>query len=118
MHYYAQIDENNICVGMMQSEEPVTAPDTIEIMRRDYDYDLMYRVYADGHWGDKVYPEPEPLPEPEPPAPGPTNAELYEMQLIQMAAQAEAYEAQQSDALVLMLAMAEVYEKVAGGEQA
>jgi len=28
MHYYAQIDENNICVGMMQSEEPVTAPDT------------------------------------------------------------------------------------------
>ena len=53
-------------------------------------------------------PTPEPAPVPVPPEP--TNTALAELQMIQLAAIADVYEAQQTDALILMDAVATLFE--------
>ena len=60
MFHYAQIDENNICIGVSQLSGEVNLPSMV--LLDNYDSSLLGRQYNDGVWEDVV--QPEPIPEP------------------------------------------------------
>ena len=64
MVYYAQIDENNICIGISQHPEEIDREDLIKI--DSYDFGLLRKVWQDGEWIENPNPEPEPEPTPDP----------------------------------------------------
>lgn len=94
-YYYAQIDENNICVGVSDLSGEVNTDNMIRL--DTYDLAVMGKKYEDGTWLEVENPEPEP---PEPVEPQPTNSEIKSMLL----------EVQEQN-LILMESLAEMYEQ-------
>lgn len=64
MFYYAQIDANNVCMGVSQHPEEIIKEDMIQI--ESYDLSLLRKVWQDGEWIENPNPEPEPEPTPDP----------------------------------------------------
>ena len=62
-YYYAEINEDNVCVGIASSTtEPDKAPTNwVEIP--NYDASYITKIYIDGVW-EEPEPMPEPVPEP------------------------------------------------------
>ncbi|WP_352400936.1 hypothetical protein [Anaerotignum sp.] len=60
MFYYAQLDANNICVGISQLAGIIDAENMIAI--GSMDGDLIGKRYYKGVWEDVLQPEPTPLP--------------------------------------------------------
>lgn len=58
MLYYAQLNENNICIGVSQLSGEVISPDMI--LLQSYDAPLLGKKYNNGIWEDM--PTPEPIP--------------------------------------------------------
>lgn len=58
--YYAQIDENNICVGISDLSGEVNAPDMIKI--DNYNEALLGKKYNNSVWEEVPKPEPKPVP--------------------------------------------------------
>ena len=55
VHYYAQLNEDNCCVGVSQLSAVSDAPNMIMIDEETYAVgDLIGRSYADGAWGEKT----------------------------------------------------------------
>jgi hypothetical protein len=48
MFYYAQIDENNICIGISMLSGEVNAENMISI--ENYNIDYLGKIYQDGQW--------------------------------------------------------------------
>jgi len=69
---YAQLDMNNICVGLSQLSGEVQAPNMLQI--ENYDTTLMGKKYENGVWVE-VPPEPMPIPEP-------TEEEIVQAELL------------------------------------
>lgn len=61
--YYAQLDEDNVCIGISDLSGEVNQPDMIRI--DSYDMSLLRKKYNfdTGEWDD-VPPKPEPEPKP------------------------------------------------------
>lgn len=57
-YYYAQIDENNICIAVSDLSGPVTADNMLRL--ETYDISLLGKKYNNGVWEDMPQPEPEP----------------------------------------------------------
>lgn len=56
--YLAQIDENDLCVGLKQVNEFIDDGFHIEVESLNQDY--LYRIYKDGEWlKEKHFPEQE-----------------------------------------------------------
>lgn len=54
--YYAQLDENNICIGISMLKEEVNQPNMVKIP--EYNDDYLYRKYENGFWSvEKIKPE-------------------------------------------------------------
>lgn len=53
MHYYAQINENGICVGVSSLSGEVQAENMIKI--DSYSEDYLYRKYENGAWSKEKY---------------------------------------------------------------
>lgn len=85
--YYAQIDDNGLCFAVVQSTSPIVGENIIEVESDTYKY-KQYDA-ATETWSD--------MPAPTPPTPAPTLEEIKENQLI------------------LMDAVATLFETVAGG---
>lgn len=64
VYYYAQIDSNNVCIGVSQHPEEIDQEDLIKI--ESYDLSLLRKVWQDGKWIENPNPEPEPEPTPDP----------------------------------------------------
>lgn len=88
VYYYAQIDENNVCVGVSQNPGVIERDDMIQI--DSYDLSLLRKVYQDGEWIENPNPEPEPEPVPEPTS----TDELKELMLDLMEGQVTLFEMQ------------------------
>lgn len=75
MKFYAQLNENKICIGISQLSGTVDNENLIEIESADNDF--MWRKYENGKWSaEKFEPvQPDPVYQP-------TNAEIQENQLI------------------------------------
>jgi hypothetical protein len=58
--YYAQLDENNICIGVSQLSGKVEATSMITL--EQYDISLLGKQYVNGEWINVPQPEPEPQP--------------------------------------------------------
>lgn len=56
MYFYAQLNENNICIGVSQLSGEVDAPNMVRIPSFDPDY--IWRKYEDGQWTEEKF-EPE-----------------------------------------------------------
>lgn len=56
--FYAQLDENSICIGVSQLSGEVNAPNMI--LLESYDASLLGKKYNNGTWEDVPQPEPEP----------------------------------------------------------
>ena len=55
MFYYAQLNENNVCIGISQLSGEVTVPNMIPI--NSFDSDKLWRKYENGQWSaDKFEP--------------------------------------------------------------
>ena len=111
-YYYAQLDEDNICVGLSQLTGEVDSRDMIELSEADFSGgNIMGCRHEDGQWVDVS---------PEPYVPEKTIeerlAEMEELQLIQMMAQAEIFEQQQEETLIMFSAMADLFDLLLGGE--
>ena len=69
MHYYAQLDDNNVCVAVSALSGEVAAARLVPLTESQYAQgDYLGREYKSGKWGDKV---PQPAFEP-----GPSLAEV------------------------------------------
>ena len=111
-YYYAQLDEDNICIGLSQLSGEVDSPDMIELSEADFSGgNILGCRYENGEWIEIPH---------EPYVPEKTIeerlAEMEELQLIQMMAQAEIFEQQQEETLIMFSAMADLFEAVIGGE--
>lgn len=53
MNIYAQLNENNICIGVSQLSGEVSAPDMVEIPNLDTNY--IWRKYDNGVWSTEKY---------------------------------------------------------------
>ncbi len=69
---YAQLDENNICIGISQLSGEVTSDNMI--LLDNYDTSLLGKKYNNGIW-EEVEPEPEP-------EPAPTEQEMINAELL------------------------------------
>lgn len=67
--YYAQIDEQQLCIGVSQLSGEVVADDMVEL--DSYDISVLGKLWQGGKWVDNPHPPQPPEPEFEP-----TNAEL------------------------------------------
>lgn len=85
MKFYAQLNENDICIGISQLSGEVIQTNMIEIPSNDSDY--LWRKYENGKWSAGKF---EPVPEPV--TPEPTNAEIMENQIVLMDVIATMYE--------------------------
>ena len=86
--FYAQLNEENICVGISQLPGEVIADDMIQI--DSYDTSLLRKIWQNGEWIENPNPEPEPEPAPEPT----TTDELTELMLVLMEGQVTLFEMQ------------------------
>ena len=57
-YFYAQIDENNICIAVSDLSGKVTAGNMLR--RETYDTSLLGKKYNNGVWEEVPKPEPEP----------------------------------------------------------
>ena len=57
-YYYAQIDENNICIAVSDLSGKVTAGNMLRL--ETYDTSLLGKKYNNGVWEEVPQPEPEP----------------------------------------------------------
>ena len=57
-YYYAQIDENNICIAVSDLTGKVTADNMLRL--ETYDTSLLGKKYNNGVWEEVPKPEPEP----------------------------------------------------------
>ena len=57
-YYYAQIDENNICIAISDLSGKVTADNMLRL--ETYDTSLLGKKYNNGVWEEVPKPEPEP----------------------------------------------------------
>ena len=57
-YYYAQIDENNICIAVSDLSGKVTADNMLRL--DTYDTSLLGKKYNNGVWEEVPKPEPEP----------------------------------------------------------
>ena len=57
-YYYAQIDENNICIAVSDLAGKVTADNMLRL--ETYDTSLLGKKYNNGVWEEVPKPEPEP----------------------------------------------------------
>ena len=57
-YYYAQIDENNICIAVSELSGKVTADNMLRL--ETYDTSLLGKKYNNGVWEEVPKPEPEP----------------------------------------------------------
>lgn len=71
MFYYAQIDENNICIGVSQLSGEINAPNMI--LLESYDASLLGKKYNNRAWEDVPQPDPTPTAQDE------INAEILKM---------------------------------------
>ena len=53
MKHYAQLNENNICIGISMLSGQVDNPMLIPIDK--YDNDYLFRRYEDGQWSEEKY---------------------------------------------------------------
>lgn len=60
--YYAQINENNICITVMSSGTELSTSDKI-VLLEDYDTTILGKKYNNGVWEDVEQPESEAEPE-------------------------------------------------------
>ena len=60
MFYYAQINENNICIGVSQLSGEVNLPSMVFL--DTYDSSLLGKQYNNGAWEEMAQPEPTPQP--------------------------------------------------------
>lgn len=72
MFYYAQIDENNICIGVSQLSGEVNVPNMISV--DSLDGRLMGKRYHNGGWED--------IPQAEPAEPEPTDQEIIQAEML------------------------------------
>lgn len=86
--FYAQINEENICVGISQLSGEVIADDMIQI--DSYDTSLLRKIWQNGEWIENPNPSPEPEPAPEPT----TTDELKDLMLDLMEGQVALFEMQ------------------------
>ena len=59
MNYYAQINENNIAIGISQLSEETKNDELIKI--ESYDEDYLWRKYENGVWSTEKYLPPAPI---------------------------------------------------------
>ena len=102
--FYAQINEESICVGISSLAGQVTDESLIEI--ESYDLSILGKKYNNGIWED-VHKEPS-VPE----EVQPTNAELKENQLTIMEAIATQYEENTENRLSDLEVQATMYEAI------
>lgn len=57
-YFYAQIDENNICIAVSDLSGKVTAGNMLRL--ETYDTSLLGKKYNNGVWEEVPQPEPEP----------------------------------------------------------
>ena len=57
-YFYAQIDENNICIAVSDLSGKVTADNMLRL--ETYDTSLLGKKYNNGVWKEVPQPEPEP----------------------------------------------------------
>ncbi len=69
IHYYAQLDDNNICVGVSQLSGIVNADNMIEL--DTYDTSVQGKMWTGSEWVENPNP-----PEPPEPSSEPTNADI------------------------------------------
>ncbi|MBC3901685.1 hypothetical protein GH811_19020 [Acetobacterium malicum] len=113
MKFYAQLNENKICIGISQLSGEVIQDDMIEISSVDSGY--MWKKHENGVWSEGTF-------EPQSTAP---ISEFEELKVKNTALQtdllntklamAELVEQQQTDKLDNQLALAEVIESIMGG---
>lgn len=72
MFYYAQLNENNICIGVSQLSGEVINDSLIRIDNADSS--LLGKKYNNGLWED--------VPTPDPPEPTPTNQDVANATII------------------------------------
>lgn len=63
MFYYAQLNEDNICITISRLNNQVNHDNMI--LLENYDEDYIWRKYENGEWSEEKF---EPEPEPEPPS--------------------------------------------------
>lgn len=68
--YYAQIDEQQLCIGVSQLSGEVVADDMVEL--DSYDISVLGKLWQGGKWVDNPHP-----PQPEP-SKEPTNADIMQ----------------------------------------
>lgn len=64
MFYYAELDENSVCISVKAVNGEMAYANHIKLEK--YDIDLLQRPYNNGEWGEKIIPpvfEPQPTPE-------------------------------------------------------
>lgn len=89
MHYYAQIDENNICFAVTQAAEVVSSLDMIPI--QGLNTELLGKKWTGEDWEEVPAPEEPEEPEETPETPD-RIAQIQEQNLIIMSALADLYE--------------------------
>lgn len=52
MYYYAELDENDVCIGVFESLEELTDPIYIEIPSLDDSYNGLHYDRTTGTWGE------------------------------------------------------------------
>ena len=50
---YAQLDQDDVCIGISQLSGEVTKPNMIPLAEAEYSMDLIGRAYKDGSWGER-----------------------------------------------------------------
>lgn len=105
VHYYAQINDDNICDGVSQLSGIVDKPNMIEL--ESYDMSVMGKLWTGSEWVDNPNPPViEPKPEPV------TNEEIKDLLLANMEGMADLYAEQvntQSLQLDTMQGIADLY---------
>lgn len=84
-YFYAQLDENNICIGLSQLSGEINSDNMVRLSEDGYSSNLLNLKYDNGGWLEAEPPEYEPqLTEP--------LTEIKENQLMLMMAIADLYE--------------------------
>ena len=111
IRYYAQLNDENICIGLSQLSGTVNHSNMIKISEELYGQgSLLGCLFENGEWVEVPKEETEPIRSIEA-----RLAEMEELQLIQMMAQAEVYEQQQEETLILYSALTELAELILMG---
>lgn len=111
-YYYAQLDSDNICIGVSDLSGPVTADNVVPL--ESYDTTVQGKLWTGSEWVENPNP-----PEPPEPVEEVTNKDLQALELASMQGQTDQYttmlelqqqlEAQQQLMLTNMQGMADVY---------